>query len=107
MIGLSTYVSIYIYLTYLSAPMSIPLRCSTEPKSILKFQYQTHINHVSRKKGFDEPILWVVFKRDYHKIHSFLCINCQTTPVLREKRSLNLFVEVTLRRNSFPEVYLS
>lgn len=24
-----------------------------------------------------------------------------------EKRSLNLFVEVTLRRNSFPEVYLS
>lgn len=98
---------IYIYLTYLSAPMSIPLRCSTEPKSILKFQYQTHINHVSRKKGFDEPILWVVFKRDYHKIHSFLCINCQTTPVLWEKRSLNLFVEVTLRRNSFPEVYLS
>lgn len=98
---------IYIYLTYLSAPMSIPLRCSTEPKSILKFQTQTHINHVSRKKGFDEPILWVVFKRDYHKIHSFLCINCQTTPVLWEKRSLNLFVEVTLRRNSFPEVYLS
>lgn len=98
---------IYIYLTYLSAPMSIPLRCSTEPKSILKFQTQTYINHVSRKKGFDEPILWVVFKRDYHKIHSFLCINCQTTPVLREKRSLNLFVEVTLRRNSFPEVYLS
>lgn len=98
---------IYIYLTYLSAPMSIPLRCSTEPKSILKFQNQTHINHVSRKKGFDEPILSVVFKRDYHKIHSFLCINCQTTPVLREKRSLNLFVEVTLRRNSFPEVYLS
>lgn len=46
---------IYIYLTYLSAPMSIPLRCSTEPKSILKFQNQTHINHVSRKKGFDEP----------------------------------------------------
>lgn len=98
---------IYIYLTYLSAPMSIPLRCSTEPKSILKFQNQAYINHVSRKKGFDEPILWAVFKRDYHKIHSFLCINCQTTPVLREKRSLNLFVEVTLRRNSFPEVYLS
>lgn len=98
---------IYIYLTYLSAPMSIPLRCSTEPKSILKFQNQAYINHVSRKKGFDEPILWVVFKRDYHKIHSFLCINCQTTPVLWEKRSLNLFVEVTLRRNSFPEVYLS
>lgn len=98
---------IYIYLTYLSAPMSIPLRCSTEPKSILKFQNQAYINHVSRKKGFDEPILWVVFKRDYHKIHSFLCINCQTTPVLWGKRSLNLFVEVTLRRNSFPEVYLS
>lgn len=54
------------------------------------------------KKGFDEPILWVVFKRDYHKIHSFLCINCQTTPVLWEKRSLNLFVEVTLRRNFVP-----
>lgn len=64
-------------------------------------------SRIQKKKGFDEPILWVVFKRDYHKIHSFLCINCQTTPVLREKRSLNLFVEVTLRRNSFPEVYLS
>lgn len=41
---------IYIYFTYLSAPMSIPLRCSTEPKSILKFQNQAYINHVSRKK---------------------------------------------------------
>lgn len=49
-VNVCKYIYIYIYLTYLSAPMSIPLRCSTEPKSILKFQKQTHINHVSRKK---------------------------------------------------------
>lgn len=92
-------------ITYLSAPVSIPLRCSKKIKSILQFQNQTYIDHLSRKK---DPMNQLIFpKGDYHKIHSFLCINCQTTQVLREKRSLNLFVEVTLRRNSFPEVYLS
>lgn len=41
---------IYIYLTYLSAPMSIPLRCSTEPKSILKLKPNVYQSRIQKKK---------------------------------------------------------
>lgn len=107
MIGLSTYVSIYIYLTYLSAPMSIPLRCSTEPKSILKFQDQTHINHVSRKKDSMNQYFGLSSKEIITRFTVFFVLIVKQRRYFGKKRSLNLFVEVTLRRNSFPEVYLS
>lgn len=41
---------IYIYLTYLSAPMSIPLRCSTEPKSILKLKPNVYQSRIQKKR---------------------------------------------------------
>lgn len=87
MIGLSTYVCIYIYI------LNLPFCTNVYSTSLLngtKKYIEIETKRISitypEKKGFDEPILWVVFKRDYHKIHSFLCINCQTTPVLREKK---------------------
>lgn len=98
---------IYIYLTYLSAPMSIPLRCSTEPKSILKFQDQTHINHVSRKKDSMNQYFGLSSKEIITRFTVFFVLIVKQRRYFGKKRSLNLFVEVTLRRNSFPEVYLS
>lgn len=88
MIGLSTYVCIYIYI------LNLPFCTNVYSTSLLNGTKKyieipipnAYQSRIQKKKGFDEPILWVVFKRDYHKIHSFLCINCQTTPVLREKK---------------------
>lgn len=99
---------IYIYLTYLSAPMSIPLRCSTEPKSILKFQNQAYINHVSRKKKDSmNQYFGLSSKEIITRFTVFFVLIVKQRRYFGKKRSLNLFVEVTLRRNSFPEVYLS
>lgn len=79
----------YIYIYILNLPFCTNVYSTSLLNGTKKYieipipnAYQSRI----QKKGFDEPILWVVFKRDYHKIHSFLCINCQTTPVLREKK---------------------
>lgn len=44
------YIYIYRYLTYLSAPMSIPLRCSTEPKSILKLKPNVYQSRIQKKR---------------------------------------------------------
>lgn len=108
MIGLSTYVSIYIYLTYLSAPMSIPLRCSTEPKSILKFQNQAYISITyPEKKDSMNQYFGLSSKEIITRFTVFFVLIVKQRRYFGKKRSLNLFVEVTLRRNSFPEVYLS
>lgn len=100
-------VNVYIYLTYLSAPMSIPLRCSTEPKSILKLKPNVYQSRIQKKKDSMNQYFRLSSKEIITRFTVFFVLIVKQRRYFGKKRSLNLFVEVTLRRNSFPEVYLS
>lgn len=107
MIGLSTYVSIYIYLTYLSAPMSIPTSLLNGTKKYIEIpEPNAYQSRIQKKKDSMNQYFGLSSKEIITRFTVFFVLIVKQRRYFGKKRSLNLFVEVTLRRNSFPEVYL-
>lgn len=75
MIGLLMYVCIYIFNLFFCINVYFILLFNGIKKYI-EIEIKCILIMYLEKKGFDELIFWVVFKRDYYKIYSFFCINC-------------------------------
>lgn len=111
MIGLSTYVCIYIYI------LNLPFCTNVYSTSLLNGTkkyieipkpsvYQSRIQ--KKKDSMNQYFgLSLSSKEIITRFTVFFVLIVKQRRYFGKKRSLNLFVEVTLRRNSFPEVYLS
>lgn len=109
MIGLSTYVCIYIYI------LNLPFCTNVYSTSLLNGTKKyieipnpnAYQSRIQIKKDSMNQYFGLSSKEIITRFTVFFVLIVKQRRYFGKKRSLNLFVEVTLRRNSFPEIYLS